>query len=189
MSLRIFGVGLGVIVMMLIWIFSIAICIMCIRIRRTVIAITALVIEVFITLIIISWPLAAPTTISEKVEVSIGIPMETVDYIGIPRFILVIVEAINGMIKKTNGMVLANFTPKKTALSAAQNVVYFLIGFLNLHKLVPDNIRIKSLAVMLNDLLVCVPNDTARTKHVDLSGSGTLRCSDCCPSSCPLLPD
>ncbi|KAL3982654.1 putative integral membrane protein [Acanthocheilonema viteae] len=94
MSLRIFGVGLGVIVMMLIWIFSIAICIMCIRIRRTVIAITALVIEVFITLIIISWPLAAPTTISEKVEVSIGIPMETVDYIGIPRFILVIVEAV-----------------------------------------------------------------------------------------------
>lgn len=50
-------------------------------------AITALVVEVIITLIIISWPLAAPTTISEKAELSI-------DYIGIPRFILVIVEAV-----------------------------------------------------------------------------------------------
>lgn len=51
------------------------------------IAITALVIEVIITLVIIFWPLTAPATISEKVEVS-------VDYVGIPRFILVIVEAV-----------------------------------------------------------------------------------------------
>ncbi|CAG9538702.1 unnamed protein product [Cercopithifilaria johnstoni] len=87
MSIRIFGVGPGVIVVILIWIFNIVLCIVCIRLRRTFLAITALVIEVIITLIVISWPLAAPTTISEEVEV-------LVDYVGIPRFILVIIEAV-----------------------------------------------------------------------------------------------
>ncbi|KAK6111008.1 putative integral membrane protein [Brugia pahangi] len=87
MSTLIFGVGPGVIVMMLIWIFSIILYIICMRIRRTFVAIAALVIEIIITLIIISWPLGGSTTISEKVEVSI-------DYVGIPRCILVITEAV-----------------------------------------------------------------------------------------------
>ncbi|EFO22221.1 hypothetical protein LOAG_06264 [Loa loa] len=87
MSTLIFGVGPGVIVVILIWIFSIILCIMCIRIRRTFIAIVALVVEFIITLIIISWPLAGPTPISEKVEIS-------VDYVGIPRCILAITEAV-----------------------------------------------------------------------------------------------
>uniref|UniRef100_A0A0R3RXR4 Transmembrane protein n=1 Tax=Elaeophora elaphi TaxID=1147741 RepID=A0A0R3RXR4_9BILA len=87
MSIHIFGVGPGVIVVILMWIFNIVLWIMCIRIRRTFVAIIAFVIEVVITLIIISWPLATSATISEKVEVS-------VDYVGIPRSILVIVEAV-----------------------------------------------------------------------------------------------
>ncbi|VDM09022.1 unnamed protein product [Wuchereria bancrofti] len=87
MSTLIFGVGPGVIVVMLIWIFSIILCIICMRIRRTFVAIVALVVEVIITLIIIFWPLGGSTTISEKVEVS-------VDYVGIPRCILAIAEAV-----------------------------------------------------------------------------------------------
>ncbi|VDK85065.1 unnamed protein product [Litomosoides sigmodontis] len=111
MSARIFGVGLGVIVMVLIWTFNIISCVICIRIRRNFLAITALVVEVIITLIIISWPLAAPTTISEEVELSI-------DYVGIPRFILVIVEALTLLLFCIE-YVKYDLTTPTTALSAA----------------------------------------------------------------------
>ncbi|VDM91715.1 unnamed protein product [Onchocerca ochengi] len=86
MSMLILGVGPGIIIVIFIWIFSIVSCIICIRMRRTFVAIAVLVVEVVITLVIISLPLAG-YTISEKVGVS-------VDYVGIPRFILAVVEAV-----------------------------------------------------------------------------------------------
>ncbi|KAM3725778.1 Transmembrane protein [Dirofilaria immitis] len=87
MSILILGVGPGVIIVTFMWIFSIVSCIICIRIRRTFVAVISLVIEIIITLIIISWPLAAYTMISEKVEVS-------VDYVSILRFVLAVIEAV-----------------------------------------------------------------------------------------------
>lgn len=45
------------------------------------------IITFFIALIIVFWPVAGYTAISDKIEVS-------VDYVGIPRFILTIGEAV-----------------------------------------------------------------------------------------------